>query len=69
MKVYLNKNETHLDPRPHNDILWGLKAHCDILGIKMNGWEVDIYNNKATLLNLRDFYFIFCFNIKSCVQN
>ena len=28
MKVYLNDDKTHVDPRPHNDILWGLKAHC-----------------------------------------
>ena len=28
MKVYLNKNKTHVDPLLHNDILWGLKAHC-----------------------------------------
>ena len=28
MKVYLNDDKTHVDSRPHNDILWGLKAHC-----------------------------------------
>ena len=29
MKVYLNDDKIHVDPRPHNNILWGLKAHCD----------------------------------------
>ena len=28
MKVYLNDEKTHEDLRPHNDILWGLKALC-----------------------------------------
>ena len=28
MKLYLNDDKTHVDPRPHNGILWGLKAHC-----------------------------------------
>ena len=31
MKVYLDDDKTHVDPRPYNDILWGLKAHCNIL--------------------------------------
>ena len=31
MKVYLNDDKTYVDPRPHNDILRGLKAHCVIL--------------------------------------
>ena len=30
MKVYMNDDETHVNPQPHNDILWGLKAHCVI---------------------------------------
>ena len=28
MKIYLNDDKTHVDPQPHNDILWGLKAYC-----------------------------------------
>ena len=26
--LYLNDEKTHVDPRLHNDILWGLKALC-----------------------------------------
>ena len=28
MKLYLNEEKLHVDPRPLNDILWGLKALC-----------------------------------------
>ena len=33
MKVYLNDDKIHVDPRPHNDILWGLKVHYASLQI------------------------------------
>ena len=29
MKLYLNDEKISVDPRPLNDILWGLKALCD----------------------------------------
>ena len=27
MEVYLKDDKTHVDPQPHDDILWGLKGH------------------------------------------
>ena len=31
MKVYLNDEKSPVDPGPLYDILWGLKALCDIV--------------------------------------
>ena len=33
MKVYLNDDENHVGPWPHNDILIGLKTHCTALQV------------------------------------
>ena len=36
MKVYPNDDKTHVDPRPHNDILWGLKSHSASVETMLN---------------------------------
>ena len=37
--AYLNDDKTHVDPRPHNDILWGLKAHCGTYQVDKIPWN------------------------------
>ena len=48
MKVYLNDDKTHVDPQPHNDILWGLKAHCDMLWCHGRAYKDWGLNSKLT---------------------
>ena len=48
MKVYLNDDKTHVDPRPHSDILWGLKAHCDMLWGHVRAYKDWGLNSKLT---------------------
>ena len=48
MKVYLNDDNTHVDSRPHKNILWGLKAHS---GMHKKGSCISFSRAKAHRYN------------------
>ena len=49
MKIYLNDDKTHVDPRPHNDILLGLKAHYGSRGFKISELYISVHCDNAVL--------------------
>ena len=49
MKIYLNDDKTHVDPRPHNDILLGLNAHCGSQGFKISELYISVHCDNAVL--------------------
>ena len=59
MKVYLNGDKTHVDPRPYNDILWGLKAHCD----RVQSVEGSIWCNLNSCIKCIEQKLHFCISV------
>ena len=49
MKIYLDHDKTHVDLRPHNNILLGLKAHCGSQGFKISMFYISVHCDIAVL--------------------
>ena len=45
MKVYLKDDKTHVDPRPHNDISWGLKVALKLQTFLIAPYDINVQCN------------------------